>query len=313
MANLNQIEHDLSDPDRATRYRAIYSAAQVDDPRAGQLLVERLNTDSDREIRALAAKLLLSITQFDPLPALLEALKHDRHATVRRAIVETLGHRQRTEAAVTQALTTALYDKSKMVRQAAIQSLQMLDVVEALPELIGVLLGDKNSQVRCDAAHTLELIGDVEAIPALGEALEADSSRQVRWAAATALGVIGDEQAINPLKKAMLHDSESTVRYAAAQALGSLFEVEPSAALVRSFIRVLDDDDTKVWHIAAENLWSKGELAFPIVVEALLDEDKMMQRLALKAVLWLTAEFDDDTLLVDTMHEEWIANWGWWN
>ncbi|MEO1442368.1 MAG: HEAT repeat domain-containing protein, partial [Chloroflexota bacterium] len=259
---------------------------------------------------AIAARLIGKHMPLYATDYLRTALLDDKHAQVRRAAAEALGELD--DALSVRSLTLALKDRSKLVRRAAVQSLRTLEATESVPDLVGVLLGDADSYVRWEAARTLEALNETSAIPALIEALTADSNSYVRYAAATALGEIGDEGVIDPLATAMLRDDNSYVRYAAARALGYFLQDSVDPSLVRTLMLGLDDSDKEVWHVVAENLWTSGEIVMPIVLGTLQSNNRRMRKVALKALLWLSAEYDD-TELIGMMDEDIHSSWGWWN
>jgi hypothetical protein len=54
------------------------------------------------------------------------------------------------------------------------------------------------------------------------------------------------------------------------------------------------------------------EEVMPYVIEGFMSPDAELRRAALKAALWLSAEYDDEE--VSTRDElDWIDTWGWWN
>lgn len=310
MEPLAELEAKLSDPKRAVRYRAIYRLAELDDPQATHLLIRALE-DEDREIRSIVAKMLANRHDDGIVDKLSETLATDRYALVRRAAAEALGM-QGSEDTIP-GLLDALYDRSKMVRRAAVQSLRMVGDERIVPGLVGVLLGDADSYVRWEAAKTLGDLISEEAIPALIEALLADENSYVRYAAAEALGLMDDDSVIEPLRTAVLHDENSYVRFAAARALRDFLDMTPTDTdMVQTFLRVLNDSNPHVWHMAAEALWSGGPDTFQAVLDALTSPDMSLRRVALKGVLWLTAEFDDEAIL-DYIEPDIPGTWGWWN
>lgn len=313
MEQLQQIAEQLHNPNRTIRYRAIYKLAKLNDPKAVDLLVKTLDKDDDREIRALAAKLLSKINTQTPIDALIRALKDDRHAQVRRAAAEALGQISWAGPEATDALITALYDRSKHVRRAVIQSIRITENTAAIPGLIGVMLGDMDSYVRWEAVRTLENLAPVSAIPAFAEALAADENSYVRYVAASALGKFHDlDLVMEPLLNALMDDENSYVRFASATALGVLLAETESETLLRQMLLGLNDPNTHVWHAVAESLWAVTDIVFPVVLNAMRDDDPAVQRVALKASLWLTAEFDDNFApnLADEID---ASSWGWWN
>jgi HEAT repeat protein len=308
--NLTQFEEQLASTNRSIRYRAVYRIAKLDDPKAAEMLANVLMNDNDRDIRAATAKLLANYHTADVVTHLKRALKADRHAQVRRACAEALGNMD-AERSI-DGLLEALNDRSKLVRRAAVQSLCLLNDLDAVPALVGVLLGDPDSYVRWEAAKTLEILYATEAVPALIEALTADDNSYVRYAAAVALGELGDLDVTDPLATAMMRDDNSHVRYAAARALGYFMEETSDPALIRTLLYALEDENTQVWHAAAESLWTSGDIVMPIVIDAFQSRSNRLRKVALKALLWLSAEYDDIDLMGYTEREPYTG-WGWWN
>jgi len=313
LSDLNDIAQQLANPNRTIRYRAIYTLSKSTDPRALQLLARTVKQDSDNEVRAMATKLLRKFTVADVIVPLTTALHEDRSAQVRRAAAETLGTLAHTDATVETALIDALYDRSKVVRRAVIQSLKLIDSTDAIPGLIGVMLGDADSYVRYEAAQALDELAPVDAIPAFTEALGADENSYVRYAAAQALGKYHDiDLVFAPLADALLDDENSHVRHAAAQSLGGLLVETDATEIVQVLLWALNDPDTNVWHAAAESLLMVAETAVPVILEVLVSDQREARAVALKALLWLSAEYDDDFAppIVDPYES---TGWGWWN
>jgi HEAT repeat protein len=310
---IKQIAEQLSNPNRKIRYRAIYSLSKIDDPKAVRLLARTLNEDDDREIRAMAAKLLSTMGEEDSIPYLIAALKTDRYAEVRRAAAEALGNITPSSTDIEQALIDALYDRSKLVRKAIVQSLRLIESTDAIPALIGVMLGDTDGYIRYEAAQTLELLAPMAAIPAFIEALSADENSYVRYAAASALGQYGEaSDSVDALVHALENDDNSYVRYAAGQALGLLLRDTEREDIFQRMLTGLNDSNTHVWHAIAESLWDLSDEALPMVIDALVSEKPELRQVALKAALWLSAEYDDE--YAPTFDEEIDpTSWGWWN
>ena len=164
--------------------------------------------------------------------------------------VQARSDRSDADPKVVAALSDALKDENKEVRQQALHALTMMrapipaDVYLALlkdsdPEmrsqalhalgqtrdpknldLIVAALKDQNREVRAQATFALSQIRDARAIDPLAVALK-DADPQVRSQAAHALGQIRDRRAIDPLIAA-LKDSNADVRSQAAFALGQI-------------------------------------------------------------------------------------------
>jgi hypothetical protein len=50
----------------------------------------------------------------------------------------------------------------------------------------------------------------------------------------------------------------------------------------------------------------------PIVLSTLQSQNRRMRKVALKALLWLSAEYDDIELM-GLVDEDINTSWGWWN
>ena len=272
-----------------------------------RLLNDLLSDDKQKQQSALHHLSQIKDELNDPInvPEFLDALtQRDRH--VRMFAVKMLG--KIGDLGSVEALIERLVDRSKDVRRAAAQALGQIGEESALPALFGALLGDENSFVRWEAAKALGIIDHVTAIPALLESLETDENSYVRFAAAEALGQIGDQSALEGLENALLRDENNYVRFAAAKALGQI--ADPSS--VPTLLRALNTRNTQIWHAAAEALWVIDEDAMPYILNSLTDMDMNLRRAALKAILWLSVEFDDeDASLRNDL--DWTGTWGWWN
>lgn len=163
--------------------------------------------------------------------------------------------------------------------------------------------GDKQRQ----AIYRLLELADPMTIPALLEALR-DKDAEIRAVAAEALGAIGENDALQGLEDALMSDENDDVRSAAAKALGTIGDVTSVPILLKA----LQSHNSEVWHSAAESLWLMNEDVMPYVIEALTSRDHDTRRTALQAVLWLTAEYDDEDV-ADRDDYEWRDAWGWWN
>jgi HEAT repeat protein len=130
----------------------------------------------------------------------------------------------------------------------------------------------------------------------------------VRAAAAEALGELGGDEARRALEYALLHDGEPNVRAAAATALGAI----GSARSTDTLLRALTERHSAVWHAAGEALWQLGEEAMDHVVHGLLDSEHDMRKAALRAVLWLSVDVDEEDM-PSLDDPGWLETWGWLN
>jgi HEAT repeat protein len=175
-----------------------------------------------------------------------------------------------------------------------------------IERLLNDLRGDDEDKQR-QAIYRLLDLADPTTIPALLEALR-DEHAEIRSVAAEALGAIGDNDALEGLEDALLTDESDDVRAAAAKALGTIGDVTSVPVLLQA----LKTANSDVWHSAAESLWLMNEDVMPHVIEALTSEEHDTRRVALQAVLWLTAEYDDEEV-AERDDYEWRDAWGWWN
>lgn len=274
---------------------------------ADSSLVNQLLNDLKGEDKHKARYAAFRLSQLEDdrvLNGLLDALHH-KDAEVRAIVAQTLSSKG---TAAIPALTEALGDRSRNVRRAAARSLGMIGSPEVLTSLVGALLGDENSFVRWEAAKALGSITSASVVPELLEALSADSNSYVRYAAAEALGTIGEPSAVDGLEDALTHDANDFVRYAAATALGQIGDASSAPILIRA----LNNPNSHVWHAAAEALWSMEEHAMPALIAAIIDESSDTRRAALKGILWLSVEYDEEEAR-ERSNDEWVTMWGWWN
>lgn len=175
-----------------------------------------------------------------------------------------------------------------------------------IERLVNDLRGDDEDKRR-QAIYRLLDLADPMTIPALLEALR-DKDAEIRSVAAEALGAIGENDAVQGLEEALLTDESDEVRAAAAKALGTIGDVTSVPVLLQA----LRTPNSDVWHSAAESLWLMNEDVMPYVIEALTSAEHNTRRVGLQAVLWLTAEYDDEEA-ADRDDYEWRDAWGWWN
>ncbi|MBE2272322.1 MAG: HEAT repeat domain-containing protein [Anaerolinea sp.] len=175
-----------------------------------------------------------------------------------------------------------------------------------IERLLNDLRGNDEDKQRQAIYRLLEL-SDPSTIPALLEALR-DKNVEIRSVAAEALGTIGDEAALDGLEDVLRSDDDDSVRAAAAKALGTIGD--PTSIPV--LLQTLKTENSELWHSAAEALWLMNEDVMPHVITALTHPDHDTRRVGLQAVLWLTAEWDDDEV-ADRDDYELRDAWGWWN
>ncbi|HXW07331.1 MAG TPA: HEAT repeat domain-containing protein [Vicinamibacterales bacterium] len=159
------------------------------------------------------------------IAALTAALK-DVDREVREAAMHALV--QLRDPAIFEPLVAALKDTSADVREAAASGLAQLRDRRAVQPLAGALK-DENAGVREQAAFALGQLRDPASIDALIGALK-DQNPNVREQAAFALGQIRDPRSVDGLLSA-LKDANANVREQAAFALGQIRDKRAVAAL----------------------------------------------------------------------------------
>ena len=157
--------------------------------------------------------------------ALTAALK-DSDKDVRETAMHALV--QLRDPSIFEPLVQALKDPSPDVREQAAHGLSQLRDKRAVEPLMGALK-DSNADVRESVIHALSQLRDPRAVDGLIGALK-DENPSVREQAAFALGQLRDARAVDPLIAA-LKDSNNDVRQQAAFALGQLRDKRAAGAL----------------------------------------------------------------------------------
>lgn len=210
----------------------------------------------------------LSTMAATPLPILLTALD-DKNARVRKVATTALGLKG--DVAAIPSLLNLLQDK--WVRETAVRALGQI----GLPALLPILQG-KDVVLRRVAVTTLGTTGDATVIPELLDALM-DEDETVRQAAAQSLGKIGDASTAPTLIKA-LADKERLVSDAAKEAL-----VKMGVHVTKALVIALNDKDRTI-RTATSNILAlfPVQIAFPELLNALLNKDKQVRRAAAKVL-----------------------------
>jgi len=192
-------------------------------------------------------------------------------------------------------LLAALKNGNPEERIAAIITIEEQQHEEALSEIGQVLRDDFDTGVRFQAAKTLAHFADPATVPDLLDGLR-DVDMFVRVNVTDALIRVG-QPAVGGLTDA-LRDENAAVRRAAAKALGKIRHVDGTRGLRASLLDVdadvrrfsaqalgrigdessvdvlgeaLRDEDARVRKAAAGALWDMGEVALPVLREALND------------------------------------------
>jgi HEAT repeat protein/beta-lactamase regulating signal transducer with metallopeptidase domain len=197
--------------------------------------------------------------QADPrmVAALTAALK-DSDKEVRETAMHALV--QLRDPSIFEPLTQALKDASPEVREQAVFGLAQLRDKRAVEPLVG-LLKDQNAEVRKQVVFALGQLRDRSATPGLIAALK-DASHDVREQAAFALGQLRDISAVDGLAIAV-RDDHPEVRQQAVFALSQIRDVRAVSPLISA----LKDPSVEVRKQAA---FALGQLRDKSAVDALV-------------------------------------------
>jgi HEAT repeat protein len=300
-ALIKALKHRIND----VRKNAASALGKIKNVTAVESLIQALK-DDDADVRSSAASALGEIGDPAAVHALVQALKEDTYVCASAA--DALGKIGVGDSDTVDALVNALKDKSRFVRQNAVQALDKVGNSTAIDGLIELLLDDpifsvnlsalsainnisnsanglvqalkhENPGIRCAAASHLSEFSSFSAISALVQALE-DEVPSVREEAAFALARIGNPDTVDSLVKA-LKDTERLVRSYAASALGKIGD--PTA--VNSLVQVLKDKEAIVRRNAAISLRQIGNpAAINALVENLENEDEEIRCQAIFAL-----------------------------
>lgn len=150
---------------------------------------------------------------------------------------------------------------------------------EALDAILP-LLKDSDDGVKMAAASALGKIGHPRAVPDLILAMKKDSAN-VRRVAIGAIALIGDVSGEEALTEAIGNpNDDNDARAQAANGLGRI--ATPSA--VRTLIKALSDDDTKVQVAAVSALGRAGRVALPALSTLVNSPDSALRVRAVRAL-----------------------------
>ena len=194
----------------------------------------------------------------DPkLVAALTAALKDTDKDVREAAMHALV--QMRDPSIYEPLVQALKDAAPDVRRSAVFGLGQMRDKRAVEPLMAALK-DSDAEVREQAAFALGQLRDRAAVDALAGALR-DANADVREQAIFALGQIRDPRAVEPLISA-LKDAAANAREQAAFALG---QIRASSA-VEALVVALKDADADVREQAA---FALGQIRDPRAIDGL--------------------------------------------
>jgi HEAT repeat protein len=247
-----------------------------------KLLVEKLGSDTDRNVRQSAAWALGEIKNKRSVSPIITALENDKSKKVRRAAAMALGEIGDEQSV--DALIKALgADREAVIRIRAAAWLGIIESEKAVPALISALENDKDKDVRSNTAYSL---GRMPAKPAVEPLLniirikpdeepekygvqvcfdvipslpniDLSVSSYRGWednlhrSAITALGKLGDPKAVETILTYLQPDVHPGYREAAAQSLGYLGS---RLALKQLCVNLVNDSETLVRNRCAKSL-----------------------------------------------------------
>ncbi|MGV3486808.1 MAG: HEAT repeat domain-containing protein [Planctomycetaceae bacterium] len=209
LQHLAFIQDALGDPDWRKRQVAVDQLAAHRSPVVVSQLAAIIRRDHRHLSRLNAAIQVLTRTELDVVPAMLELLT-DSHAEVRASAALILGEREESDAV--DGLVAALGDADTNVRVYAIEALGKLRAAAAVDALIE-LVEDLDFDLAFPALDALAAIGDRRIahrlIPLLQDAL-------MQEAAIQALGMLGDEESAVCLLKWLADPGGTALKSAVA-------------------------------------------------------------------------------------------------
>jgi HEAT repeat protein len=215
--DLRGLVQALGDEESQIVWEAASALGDLNDPHAGELLMEAVRQPSARVGALLALGFTGNLQGLTPLTAAL----HDSDARVRRAAAFALPMLPLVhDSLAVEPLAGALKDVDHNVRLEAATSLAMMKDARGIDYLIELVRDPHGRGMRNDAARALGKYGGARAVEALLAAIH-DQDILVREAATEALGKLKDPSSIEPLRAA-LKDSRLEVRMAASEALEAI-------------------------------------------------------------------------------------------
>ncbi|HBE20580.1 MAG TPA: hypothetical protein DEG17_00560 [Cyanobacteria bacterium UBA11149] len=197
-------------------------------------LIDRCRNGSDEE-KCYAVVALEEMGAKESVPILLELLDFPDEG-VRANVASALGKLGNQD--VGEKLLILLEDSDPLVRIEAVESLGLLQYLDAIPAIVSKLKTDEDSLVRLCAAEALGNIADVKTLPSLLEALN-DGDEGVRAYSADAIGNLGVVEALPILRQKL--DAESS-RLTKTFILASLYKLGDEASLL-SLVKLLEIAD----------------------------------------------------------------------
>ena len=304
----------VSDYDRAFRLVNDFLQQHPDEP-IGYVMLESVITVGSASLKAHDRKQALKL-----IDGYIQ--KHPAKPIGRAMMARVLAADSKTEGAFTeysrfyklsetispellmQIVRGALYHSNTGVRSAAVQTVENLSDIGAVPALINVFNEMRRSPTRLGmisiVTSALGVLGDKQATPALIEAID-DGNDHVLFFAIEALGVLGDKSAVPYLIEA-LNDQNDDYTSHVVEALGKLGDKRASFPLHKVFKASKSYDRVRA-ALALARVGGKfyKEQSVTALIEILNDDASYAQGRAAKAL----AELGDErgvSALIDALN-----------
>jgi cyclophilin family peptidyl-prolyl cis-trans isomerase/HEAT repeat protein len=242
----------LFDRDARVRRRAALAAGRIGDERAVPSLVQLLQSDKEKEVRAMTAFALGETESMSAADALLVALRRENESgEVRARVLEAIGKiaaaAPKSDEARAKTLgeailnTLAVESTRKTASERELVLLGLTAALRAHPAnaapVVAKFLSHPDARVRADAANTLARLRAKEATDKLRSLLN-DTDAVVRANAARALGAAEDGPSFEPLLARSTGDADERVRVSAIRALGSLKDARAALPLLDRAVKL---------------------------------------------------------------------------
>jgi HEAT repeat protein len=304
------LEAALRSEDEIVSGRAIEVLTTMDDPRAGELLME-VFWDKDRDLQRAISKALSRSQSVEAREFFLRVLEHHSDGKVLKNALHFLGPRCRVREAAEQllrfldhpyndvkevALEACVALGSDVVRRRfldmvssqeplyrlmAVYGLQQLNDRSAL-ESIRPLIHDPEPEVRKMALQALQTLAAEMSceLSTIGACL-LDESKEVRQAAVSILGRSACAEEAAPYLRQALQDEDDWVKVRALEALAKL----PGQITTETVVSLLETSN-KLLKIKAIETLEKigGERAFKLLLQVLQEEDADIRQSAEQAL-----------------------------
>ena len=237
----------LFDKDERVRQRAARAAGRIGDERAVASLVALLQTDTNANVRAMAAFALGETEAASGATSLADvAQKAKETDEVRARAVEALGkivaalpkadeaRGQALGAVILKTLEEEFRHEPRSNRNVVL--LGLTAVLRARPanagSVVSRFLSSPDARVRADAANTLARLRAKDGLEQLRALLASDVDPVVRANAARVLGAAEDLASLDALAARVSTDKDERVRVSSIRALGGLKDARAAAPLI---------------------------------------------------------------------------------